>query len=151
DRGAGTPRRIEVVLRRQRDPRPSARLAARLAARRGDGRRGAPLRRAGDVDPSAVRVGGGVRMTRVRSLGDRFLDPALATNAGVVLAFLYLPMAVLLVFSFSASKYASVWDGFSTKWYDELTKDRALLDALGNSVVIGLAVAALSTALGTTT
>jgi len=90
-------------------------------------------------------------MTRGRPLSDRFLDPALATNANVALAFLYLPIAVLLVFSFSASKYASVWGGFSTKWYEELTRDRALLDALGNSVVVGLAVAALSTVLGTAT
>src|SRR6185369_16413288 len=86
-----------------------------------------------------------------RSLGDRLLAPALAANAGLVLAFLYVPMAVLVVFSFSGSRYASVWAGFSTKWYAALLEDRALLAALGNSLVIGLAVACLSTVLGTLT
>jgi ABC-type spermidine/putrescine transport system permease subunit II len=86
-----------------------------------------------------------------RSFADRALDPALAANAGLVLAFLYVPMAVLVVFSFSASKYASVWGGFSTKWYEALVRDRELLDALGNSLVIGVAVAALSTVIGTAT
>lgn len=90
-------------------------------------------------------------MTRGRSLGDRLLDPALAANAALVLAFLYLPMIVLVAFSFSGSRYASVWGGFSTKWYAALAQDRALAGALGNSVAIGLAVAVISTALGTCT
>jgi ABC-type spermidine/putrescine transport system permease subunit II len=90
-------------------------------------------------------------MNRGRSLGDRLLDPALAANAGLVLAFLYVPMAVLVVFSFSASKYASVWGGFSAKWYGKLADDRALAAALGNSLVIGLVVATLSTVIGTMT
>jgi ABC-type spermidine/putrescine transport system permease subunit II len=90
-------------------------------------------------------------VNRGRALGDRLLDPALATNAALVLAFLYLPMAVLVVFSFSGSRYASVWGGFTTKWYGELWEDRAVQDALGNSLVIALAVAALSTVLGTCT
>jgi ABC-type spermidine/putrescine transport system permease subunit II len=90
-------------------------------------------------------------LTRGRSLPDRLLDPALAANAGLVLAFLYLPMLVLVAFSFSGSRYASVWGGFSTKWYGKLLEDRELLDALGNSLVIGFAVALLSTALGTCT
>jgi ABC-type spermidine/putrescine transport system permease subunit II len=90
-------------------------------------------------------------VTRGRTFADRLFDPALATNAALVLAFLYLPMAVLVVFSFSASKYASVWGGFSTKWYEALPQDRDLLDALANSLVIGVAVAAVSTAIGTAT
>ena len=90
-------------------------------------------------------------MTRGRTLGDRLLDPALAANAGLVLAFLYVPMAVLVVFSFSGSKYAAVWGGFSTKWYEKLAEDRALGAALGNSLVIGLVVAVLSTVIGTMT
>jgi putrescine transport system permease protein len=90
-------------------------------------------------------------VTRGRTLTDRMFDPALTANAAAVLAFLYLPMVVLLVFSFSASKYASVWGGFTTRWYGDLVNDRALLTALGNSLVIGFAVATLSTVLGTTT
>jgi spermidine/putrescine transport system permease protein len=90
-------------------------------------------------------------VTRGRTLGDRLLDPALAANAGLVLAFLYVPMAVLVAFSFSGSKYAAVWGGFSTKWYEKLAEDRALGAALGNSLVIGLVVAVLSTVIGTMT
>src|SRR5262249_32946043 len=126
-------------------------LAARLPARRGDGRRAARVRRRGDVGlPTLGRRRGGA-MIRGRSLSDRLLDPALGANAALVLAFLYVPMAVLVVFSFSASRYASVWGGFSTQWYGELGRDRDLLDALGNSLAIGVAVAAISTVLGTCT
>lgn len=87
----------------------------------------------------------------MRSRADRLLDPALAANAAVVFSFLYAPMAVLLVFSFSGSRYASVWGGFSTKWYARLFDDRALAAALSNSLLIGLCVALLATALGTFT
>ncbi len=90
-------------------------------------------------------------MTRGRSLADRMIDPAFAANAGLVLAFLYVPMAVLVVFSFSGSKYASVWGGFSLKWYEKLADDRTLAAALGNSLAIGLVVAVLSTVIGTMT
>ena len=90
-------------------------------------------------------------MTRGRAVADRLLDPALAANAGIVLAFLYVPMAVLVVFSFSGSRFATIWGGFSTKWYESLAGNRELLDALQTSLVIGLAVAAISTVLGTCT
>jgi spermidine/putrescine transport system permease protein len=90
-------------------------------------------------------------VTRGRALADRLLDPALAANAGIVLAFLYVPMAVLVVFSFSGSRFATIWGGFSTKWYESLAGNRELLDALRTSVAIGLAVAAISTVLGTCT
>jgi ABC-type spermidine/putrescine transport system permease subunit II len=90
-------------------------------------------------------------VTRGRAFADRLLDPALAANAGIVLAFLYVPMAVLVVFSFSGSRFATVWGGFSTQWYRSLAQNRELLDALWTSLVIGAAVAAISTVLGTCT
>jgi len=90
-------------------------------------------------------------VSRGRALSDRLLDPALRANAGLALAFLYVPMAVLLAFSFSGARLAAVWGGFSTKWYGELVRDDVMLAALGNSLVIGLVVAALSTLLGTLT
>jgi len=90
-------------------------------------------------------------MTRGRALSDRVFDPALTANAAIVLAFLYVPIAVLVAFSFTASNRAAVWDGFSTKWYASLAGNRALLDALGTSLVVGIAVAAISTVLGTCT
>lgn len=65
------------------------------------------------------------------------------------LAFLYLPIAVLVIYSFNASKLVTVWGGFSLRWYGELLADQALID----SALVSLAIAALSasaaTALGT--
>jgi ABC-type spermidine/putrescine transport system permease subunit II len=90
-------------------------------------------------------------VTRGRALSDRLLDPALGANAGLAFAFLYVPMAVLVAYSFSGARLAAVWGGFSTKWYGELFKDERMLAALANSVVIGLVVALLSTVLGTLT
>jgi ABC-type spermidine/putrescine transport system permease subunit II len=58
---------------------------------------------------------------------------------------------VLVIFSFSASNRASVWGGFSTRWYAGLAENADLVAALANSLAIGLAVAGLSTMLGTVT
>jgi putrescine transport system permease protein len=44
-------------------------------------------------------------------------------------AFLYLPIVLLVVYSFNESKLVTVWGGFSTKWYGELLGNTALLDA----------------------
>lgn len=46
------------------------------------------------------------------------------TVLGAGFAFLYLPILLLMVYSFNASKLATVWAGFSTKWYGELLRDR---------------------------
>ena len=48
---------------------------------------------------------------------------------GFGFAFLYLPIVMLVVYSFNASKLVTVWAGFSTKWYGELVHDPALLKA----------------------
>lgn len=47
------------------------------------------------------------------------------------LLFLYLPMFVLIVYSFNASRLVSVWAGFSTHWYGELFRDEQILSAVG--------------------
>jgi ABC-type spermidine/putrescine transport system permease subunit II len=97
------------------------------------------------------RRAGDANVTRGRALSDRLLDPSLGANAALAFAFLYVPMAVLVAYSFSGARLAAVWGGFSTKWYGELFKDERMLAALANSVVIGLVVALLSTVLGTLT
>ncbi|MEL7093033.1 MAG: putrescine ABC transporter permease PotI, partial [Pseudomonadota bacterium] len=43
--------------------------------------------------------------------------------------FLYIPMLILVIYSFNASKLVTVWAGFSTKWYGELLRNEAFLDA----------------------
>ena len=55
-------------------------------------------------------------------------------------AFLYLPMVLLVIYSFNSSKLVTVWAGFSTKWYGELLQNEAFLDA----AVITLKVAVAS-------
>ena len=64
-------------------------------------------------------------------------------------AFLYLPMLILVVFSFNASRLVTVWGGFSTRWYETLWSNQALLDAAGMSLAVGVVSASLATVLGT--
>ena len=45
------------------------------------------------------------------------------------LAFLYLPISILVIYSFNASRLVTVWGGWSTRWYEALWHDRAMLDA----------------------
>jgi putrescine transport system permease protein len=64
-------------------------------------------------------------------------------------AFLYLPIVLLVVYSFNESRLVTVWAGFSTKWYGELFRNRSLLDAAWVSLRVGLVAATLATVLGT--
>ncbi|TCQ29222.1 ABC transporter permease [Rhizobium sp. PP-CC-3G-465] len=64
-------------------------------------------------------------------------------------AFLYLPIVLLVVFSFNASKLVTVWAGFSTQWYGQLFRNRALMDAAWVTVRVGLLSATVATVLGT--
>ena len=54
---------------------------------------------------------------------------------GVVTAVLYLPIVLVIIYSFNESKISSVWGGFSLKWYETLFRDAAMFEALGNSIV----------------
>jgi putrescine transport system permease protein len=64
-------------------------------------------------------------------------------------AFLYLPIVLLVVFSFNESKLVTVWGGFSTKWYVSLLSNQGLLDAAWVTIRVGLLSATLATILGT--
>jgi putrescine transport system permease protein len=65
------------------------------------------------------------------------------------LAFLYAPIAILVVYSFNASRLVTVWGGWSTRWYAALIEDRAMIDAALASLGIAIVSAALATVLGT--
>ncbi len=67
-------------------------------------------------------------------------SPLLISFLCLGIAFLYLPMAVLIGYSFNASAMASVWGGFSTHWYTELLQNRQIL----NAARLSLEIAALS-------
>jgi putrescine transport system permease protein len=65
------------------------------------------------------------------------------------IAFLYAPIAILVVYSFNASRLVTVWGGWSLRWYVALIEDRAMIDAALASLGIAVVSAALATVLGT--
>jgi putrescine transport system permease protein len=71
------------------------------------------------------------------------------TAIAVGLAFLYLPIVILMVYSFNASQLVTVWGGWSTRWYAALLHDRAMLDAARLSLTIAFLSALSATVLGT--
>lgn len=67
---------------------------------------------------------------------------------GLIFLFLYAPIAVLIAYSFNASK-SSVWSGFTFDWYIKLFQDQAIMTALGNTLLVAVLAAVFSTILGT--
>ncbi|WP_067519934.1 ABC transporter permease subunit [Endozoicomonas ascidiicola] len=65
------------------------------------------------------------------------------------LLFLYLPMIIMIIYSFNESRLVTVWAGFSTKWYGELFADTQLLQAIGMSLEIAFWSSCMAVVLGT--
>jgi putrescine transport system permease protein len=72
-----------------------------------------------------------------------------ATVLTLGFAFLYLPIVILIVFSFNASQLVTVWGGFSTRWYAAILQNRQLLDSAWMTVQVAALSATLATAIGT--
>lgn len=72
-----------------------------------------------------------------------------ATSLTLGFAFLYLPMIILVVYSFNESKLVTVWAGFSTKWYGELVRNEAFLDAAWVTLQVAVVSSTIATVLGT--
>ena len=66
----------------------------------------------------------------------------------LIIIFLYAPIAVLVVLSFNNSRSRVVWGGFTLKWYQVLFSNRQIMDALGTTIVLALASAAVATIIG---
>ena len=66
-----------------------------------------------------------------------------------IYAFLYLPIATLVVYSFNDSKMVTLWSGFTLHWYGDVFRDRDLMEALGLSLRIAFSSATTSVVLGT--
>ena len=64
-------------------------------------------------------------------------------------AFLYVPVLLLILYSFNESRLVTVWAGFSVKWYVELLRDQQMLDAAWLSVRIAVVNASIAVLLGT--
>jgi putrescine transport system permease protein len=73
-------------------------------------------------------------------------DPVVLT---IGFAFLYIPILLLVIFSFNASKLVTVWGGFSTHWYVQMWQNQGLMDAAWITIRVALLSATVATALGT--
>lgn len=65
------------------------------------------------------------------------------------LAFLYLPILILVIYSFNASRLVTVWGGWSLRWYREFFSDRAMIEASWMSLRVAVASATIATLIGT--
>ena len=72
-----------------------------------------------------------------------------ATSLTLGFAFLYLPMVILVIYSFNASKLVTVWAGFSTRWYVELLGNEAFLDAAWVTLQVAVVSSTIATVFGT--
>jgi spermidine/putrescine transport system permease protein len=95
----------------------------------------------------------GNRVAPVRAAHDRWgslIERAFRIQALLIYAFLYLPIIIVVVFSFNESRFVTDWQGFSVRWYEEAwLKDRLVQRALWNSLTIGATNAILATLFGT--
>jgi spermidine/putrescine transport system permease protein len=69
--------------------------------------------------------------------------------AAAMFLFMYLPILILMVYSFNESAYSAGWEGFSLKWYQKLFLDPRILTALKNSLTVALCAVGVSAVLGT--
>ena len=75
-----------------------------------------------------------------------------AFNLAAVVAgllFLYVPIAILILYSFNDGRLVTVWSGFSLRWYRALFQDRQMLDAIWTTLRVGAVSATVATVLGT--
>lgn len=68
---------------------------------------------------------------------------------GLVMTLLYLPIVLVIIYSFNESKISSIWGGFSLKWYEILFRDKEMFLALRNSVVLALSSSCAAAVIGT--
>ena len=71
------------------------------------------------------------------------------TSVTLGFAFLYIPILLLVIFSFNESKLVTVWAGFSTKWYGSLLENQGLKDAAWVTLRVAFVSATVATVLGT--
>ena len=67
----------------------------------------------------------------------------------LLLAIMYLPILIVILYSFNASKTSVIWGGFTLDWYGELFQDRSLLESLKNSVILALLSSSVAGIVGT--
>jgi spermidine/putrescine transport system permease protein len=83
------------------------------------------------------------------SLSSRRVDRILSFSGWMVFAFLYLPILIVVVYSFSGASNVGIWGGFSTQWYERMVGNEQLLNAVQNSLWVAAFSTVISTILGT--
>ena len=98
--------------------------------------------------PAARTLGG-----RARAGTDRFgglIEAWLRGHTAIVYLFLYIPIVIVVVFSFNGpDRRLTDWDGFSLRWYEYVINNREVQRYLGNSLIVGFGTAVVSTIVGT--
>jgi len=98
----------------------------------------------------AVSQTGESRPSRGRSkLRARLGDHLLSSHAILMYLFLYIPILILVVFSFNDSRFLATWSGASLRWYGEMLNDDQVGLALWNSLFVAVVSTVISTILGT--
>ena len=72
-------------------------------------------------------------------------------GCGAVYLFMYAPLLVLIVYSFTPTEYGVTWEGFTLKWYEAVFNNKNIQDALKVSLIIAIPTVLISTAIGTIT
>jgi spermidine/putrescine transport system permease protein len=91
----------------------------------------------------------GLRRSRPAPAPGRRRDRLLRLNFVALLAFLYVPILVLVGLSFNGSGLPTSWGGFSTRWYGELLRSSDLIDSFRTTLIVASAVTVISSVLGT--
>jgi spermidine/putrescine transport system permease protein len=77
------------------------------------------------------------------------VDRILGVSGWLIFGFLYLPILILVIYSFSDSRTVGVWGGFTWKWYDRMINNPEMMNALWNSLKVALIQTIFATVLGT--
>ncbi len=86
-----------------------------------------------------------MKRTTKKKVGRRFKNAYI----GLVFLFLYLPILLVIIFSFNTSKMNIVWEGFTLSWYGTFFKNRPLMEALYNTLIVAVASTVIATVIGT--
>lgn len=104
----------------------------------------APAVTAGVSAPRAGRGRALIAAERINGL----IDGLFRAEAMLVYAFLYLPIAIVVIYAFNANQLATIWTGFTLDWFGIALNDSVVIKSLGNSAVIAFANAILATTFG---
>ncbi len=85
-----------------------------------------------------------------RNIKRKAVNKSLALISYLVVAFLYVPFAILIVFSFNNQRSNTEWIGFTTKWYMEILKDSSLWEVIRSTLITGIGSTFLAVVIGTT-